>query len=182
MFMRPEGSRRGVGMAVVALVTIGFLLTGCSSPWTSTASPEPHDAFNYATFSSVDPTRDLHPGDELNFTWEPKSEGQVRAKEPNVITLRAGLYGPFESVDQLKTQMSPTRIHELAMGLDLSGATLRIDPVQTDSWTNQIYTSTMKLPATLQPGFYSFVRSTTSSFNNNSTTGEAQAVLHVVAP
>ena len=76
--------------------------------------------------------------------------------------------------------MSPGQPQGRAIGSDLSGAVLRIEPLRIDSCTQTSYTSTMNLPASLPPGFYSLVRVTKATAGNVTTTSESQVVLHVV--
>ena len=168
-------------MAVVGLMIVALPLAGCSGPWDSTPTPEPHAAYSYGKLSTIDPSIDVHPGDAITFTWEASSEGVVHARQPNQIALHAGLYGPFDTVDALKTQMSSGQPQGHAIGSDLSGAVVQITPVKTDSWTNETYTSTMNLPPSLPPGFYSLVRVTMTTAGNVTTTSESQTVLRVVA-
>jgi hypothetical protein len=171
-----------MAFAVVGLVIIGLIMTGCSRPWQSTPTPEPHQSFSYGTFSSVDPSKDFHPGDEITFTWEPRPERTVHAKNPDDVTLRAALFGPFDSVDHLKEQMSSMRSPGQKLESFLNTATVRIDPITTDSWTSRTYTSTMHLPSRLQPGYYSFLRASTTTSSNGYSESSGQTVLHVVAP
>ena len=169
------------GWAAV-LLGIGAMLSACTAPWTTTPTPEPHASFGYAKFDSVDVTKDYHPGDVLTFTWDATQEGTVHQANPDDITLQAGLYGPFDTVDALKQQMSSFNAAGQSGATPMSGAALRIDPIRTDSWRNEIYTSTLQLPATLNAGYYSFVRAVTTTSGRNSITGSGQSIIRVVGP
>ena len=49
-------------------------------------------------------------------------------------------------------------------------------------FANTPYTSTLQLPETLQPGYYSLARSVTSSSRNGSAAVGGQVVLKITAP
>jgi len=180
--LAPNRTTRRLFVTAAAATAAGLLLAGCTAPWISTPTPEPHESFSYTNLSSVDSTTKYHPGDVLKLVWEPQSDGEVHQAQPARITLRAGLYGPFDTVDQLKGQMSSIKTPIHSPDGEMTGAAVQIDPVQTDSWTSDTHTSTLTLPAALVPGFYSLVRSSTTTTERGYFTGEGQTVLQVVAP
>ena len=164
---------------MVCLAVIGMMLSACASSRESTPTSPPHQTYSYGKFSTVDPSKDFHPGDELTLEWEALPEKTVSAAAPDQITLLAGLYGPFDSVDQLKEVMSFNGAPKPPPAKDLSDAAVGANPIETNSWSNETYTSTLALPSTLQPGYYSLVRASVTNTSQGSTRSEAQTVLHV---
>ncbi len=178
---RSRGWSRSVPL-VVGLMAVGLLISACTAPWTTTPTPKPHASFGYSKLGSIDTSKPYHPGDVITFTWTATLEGTVHQANPDDITLRAGVYGPFDTVDHLKQQMSSTKAPGLQPTDDLSGAAAKIDPIQTDSWRPENYTSNLVLPKTLKPGYYSLVQSVTTTSKSGSSTGSGQTILQVVAP
>ncbi|HET9016597.1 MAG TPA: hypothetical protein VFN57_13440 [Thermomicrobiaceae bacterium] len=167
--------------ALAGLCSLGlWVLVGCAARPTSTPTPEAHESFTYANFGSIEPRKDNYrPGDVLTLRWDARSTGAVHQAKPERITMLAGLYGPFDTVDQLKQQMSAFNTAGRSVQEQLNGAVVRIDPVQTDSWTNETYTSTLKLPGNLAPGYYDIVRAATSTSDSGSTTGTGQTIIQI---
>ncbi|MGA7672566.1 MAG: hypothetical protein WBW04_19250 [Nitrolancea sp.] len=166
-------------MAVISMSVVGMLFTGCSSFRKSTATTSPHQTFSYGKFSTVDPGKDLHPRDELTLKWEPVPERTAESNAPAQITLLAGLYGPFDTVDALKNEMSSSHTPGHTPKDDLSDAAVGVDPIETDSWSSATYTSTLALPSNLRPGYYSLVRASVTNTTQGTTRSSSQTVLHV---
>ncbi len=164
-------------IAALSAMALGLLFAGCTAPWTSTPTPEPHESFSYAKFGDVDPNQDYHPGDAITFTWDAMSNGTVHEAKPDEVILRAGLFGPFDTVDALKQHMSALKMPIMTDEQRAKQAAVTVDPIQTTSWTNETYSSTLTFPENLQSGYYAFVRSSTSTSDRGSTTGEGQTIL-----
>ncbi len=134
----------------------GFLSLGVFLLLFLTSCSTSHHTYTYANFIGPGPGP-VHPGDPLTFTWEPYPGQDSNEATPTPITLDAVVFGPYSS---------PTAVLDAEESLPTCPVVLRnvvanITPIQTDDWTNTMYSRTLLLPQNLSVGYYAYLQEAT---------------------
>lgn len=145
------------------------LLAACST------SAKPHQTYSYTTLSKPTPESDTwHPGDHMRLRWQGKLDSTTIDEAPARIIINAQIIGPFKSMKAINNAVT-------ADGVGVGGpVATSIKPIYTDNWTNQTYTGTLNLPATLSAGYYVLVQSVLITKNDGTVKGSTRLNLKVV--
>lgn len=146
--------RHTIGWVFSILVSIFLFLclNACSSGRVT------HQTYNYGNFScpsnaTIQPksafaTLSLRSGSQVKLKWQPLPAQLSTEATPSPVRLSAILLGPYPSLHDAQQASH----HNDPSTSDLIVAS--IPPIQTDDWTNKTYTSIMKLPPRVAPGYY----------------------------
>lgn len=137
----------GVLIMIVNLIGIaaGFHLPPLFRGSTSTIG---HKAFVYTdqAGSSCAECYNYHSGDQVNVVWSAEAAGSTESPSP--ILLSFALYGPFISIDELRSAVGAIGHQPTTRPL------VQAASVRTTSWTNTSYTFELSIPKHVKPGFY----------------------------
>ncbi|GHO46256.1 hypothetical protein [Ktedonospora formicarum] len=163
--MTPRQRQAGLGSKksdyrFFALALFLFVLTLMLTACNLTEAPS-HATYTYSNIASLPKDHLTSPGDtaftypvggEVPLSWSAQPGQDTLANKPTAIQIDAGIVGPFTSMDELKKAIS------------FDGNTIKgriqatIQPIKTDNWNGKNAETFLKLPTTIQPGYYMIVQ------------------------
>ena len=159
-------------MRFVVCLSLVFVLLPLVAACSNSATP--HQTYSYTTLSRPTPESDMwHPGDHMRLRWQGKPDSTTIDDTPAQIVINAQIIGPFKSIKAINTAITADGV-----GVDGPVAT-SIKPIHTDNWTNQTYTGTLNLPATLSAGYYVLVQSVLITKSDGTVKGSTKINLKV---
>jgi hypothetical protein len=90
-------------------------------------------------------------GEQVALTWEAHQDKETQETKPQVVSIDAGLVGPFSTVNELKSAMSFDNNNVIDGRIAVV-----VPPIQTDNWTDKAVKTDLQLPTV--PGYYMLVQ------------------------
>ena len=130
------------GASIIAAAA--FVLTSCSS--SSSVSTLSYPAYTYTCCAEITAITIWQPGQHLTLHWASQLT-KTTDVTPHAVVLRLTLTGPFNTVDQLKTDINT--------GTRPPGVrSIKAPDLSVTDFTGGTPASELDLPADLQPGYY----------------------------
>lgn len=160
------------------------LLTACSilvpAPTPAPPTPPAHQTFQYDLRAGLLSNQQWHAGDTVQVRWEPRPGPIVNEATPVMLTLTMQLYGPYrtrqdaESFAQALSQAATTAHPAPASPI------LQSTPIDTHTWSDTVFTSTLALPSNIVPGFYVLQQQVEKKGSGVSGSNSVTTILEVV--